>query len=133
MANTTQALPAGAISLPADPKHPDGNWAVLLDFETLDFGAVLDILGSIKGGEGYGKASNDLRTALVAALVTNWSFDLPLPADDATLRRLPSPAGLALFRAVEPAFKMINGSGTKPVLTKETLADEGSPTGGSSA
>lgn len=133
MTNTPQVLPAGAIPLPADPKHPDGNWAVLRDLDTLDFGAVMDILGSMKGGEGYGKASTELRTALVAELVTNWSFDLPMPVTAASLRMLPSAAGLALFRAVEPAYKMINGSGTKPILTKETLADQGSPTGGSSA
>lgn len=133
MTKTTQPLPAGAIPLPADPKHPDGSWAVLTDFETLDFGAVMDILGSIKGGQGYGSASNELRIATVAALVTNWSFDLPLPATEATLRMLPSKAGIALFQAVQPAVKMINGVGTKPVLTKETLDDKGSPTGGSSA
>lgn len=132
MTNTEQALPAGAIPLPADSKHPEGNWAVLRDIDELDFGEVMDILGSMTGGQGYGKASTELRTGLLVALVKNWSFDLPLPAEAATIRRLPSAPGLALFRAIEPAYRMINGKGTAPALTKESLGDKASPTGGSS-
>lgn len=127
---TAPALPAGAIELPGD------QWAVLAPLEELDFGDVLDMLTSMKGGEGIGKAATELRTAILARVIKNWSLPLPTPADGggpAVLRRISDPTvGLALFRAIEPIYRVINGY-NRPVMTEKSLQDEASPTGGSNA
>jgi hypothetical protein len=130
---TAPALPAGATALPPDPNNPGSPaWVVLGSPDELDFGDVMDALGSMKGGQGIGKAGVELRTAILCRLIKNWSFPFPMPATPETLRRLPMAAGLALYREIHPVYDMINGNSTKPVLTKETLEDKGSPTGGSS-
>lgn len=127
--------PAGAVELPRDPKKPEAPaWVVLDDGDNLDFGDVQDILATIKAGGTAGQNAVDMRDAILARLVKNWSYDLPLPSDGgpSVLRRLPGAAGLALYREIKPIYSMISGLGTKITVSQETIEDQASPTTGSS-
>lgn len=53
--------------------------------------------------------ADDMREALLARIITGWSFDLPLPvADPASLDKLPLDAYDALIEATEVHFKAVD-------------------------
>lgn len=126
--STTLPLPARAKPLPATPTHPEGNWVVLRDLESLSGKDVKKIIGAVKVGSSGGEALIQQREAAMELLIENWSLDLPIPATPAVTDRLPGAVLPALMQLVEPARLMAVGVGIAPVLTKATYEDQASPT-----
>jgi hypothetical protein len=117
-------LPAGATAL------PHANWVVLQSHHDWNAGDLMDVMAAMTGGQGIGHARMQQRNAILTKAVTNWSYPLPMPVTTETLRRLPGHALAALYALTKPYNDLLNGTSITPVLDKDTLADDASPTPG---
>jgi hypothetical protein len=105
-------------------------WAEIKDVKELLSGDVKAVRNAMRvtvdreGNRSYSTGEEDqMADAMLIRCVTNWSFPLPVPADDPTsLDKLPPAAYEELKRAVEPHFALIH-----PVPSVKTSS--GSSTG----
>lgn len=108
---TDTPLPIAATPGAPDGAHflPSGNWVALRDAKQLTRG---DKKQMVKQANVEGLTAIDsgyvIYEALLAKLVTAWSYALPLPADDLNgLDALPIEDDTALSELVEPARELL--------------------------
>lgn len=102
--------------VPLDPDRPDEVWADLAEVNELTSGdvkavrRVIHVTVDADGNQSYSKGElDDVADEMLVRTVRNWSFPLPLPADDRTsLDKLPPAAYEELKEAVEPHIALIN-------------------------
>lgn len=108
---------------------PSGNWIELRDWRDLRRGDKKRAVSRVSDTERAAAAGYEVADGLLIALVTSWSYELPLPSqapesldllpmeDDGPIMELLQPAMRALFPAAANA------------ADKAQVADESSPTG----
>jgi len=125
------------VPLPEHPDHPGvEQWAELRDVSTLRAGdrkAVnktlrwkIDENGRIESTFSPGDM-DDLTNAVLARVIVNWSYALPLPqADPASLDELPLDAWEALEEATKPHRQALDFSRRRdPAETKGSTGSSG--------
>lgn len=106
---------------------PSGNWVTLRDWHELTRGDKRTVFAAIKPSEGT-TSGYDLDNGLLTVLVTNWSYELSLPARDAdSLERLPWGDDKALRDAVVSGRRALFPPAL-PNTPEEVKAQEADPT-----
>jgi hypothetical protein len=107
---------------------PSGAWIQLRDAKTLRRGDKKKAMSSVTGdGERLMAMAYEMTDGLLAVLVIDWSYQLPLPSESIeSLDLLPIEDDEALMKAIEPARALIFPEQPEP--TKKQLADPASPT-----
>lgn len=89
---------------------PSNNWFTVRDWHQLGRGAKREVLAAIKGDSAFTQGY-DITNGILAVLITNWSYKLPLPKvaigsldivppeDDAVFTEAAAPARRVLFPA----------------------------------
>ena len=107
---------------------PSGNWIEMRDWRELRRGDKKRAMSSITDVERVIAAGYEMTDGLLAILVTNWSYELPLPAQSAeALDLLPMEDDAALMQLVTPIITALfpkQPDGTDP----QQVADPASPT-----
>lgn len=118
-------------------RHPlasPGSWVDLRDPHDLRYGDKQRVQDVITDTERPLAATNQMRNALIALLVTNWQLpeQLPLPSQDiGVLSRLTIRDGNALENLVKPAQELLFPGTPEPETAEEqakAVADPASPT-----
>ena len=109
---------------------PD-SWAEIRDHKELLSGDLMDVQDSLTA-DAQSQLIRQLRNALLATLITSWSFQLPLPSADPKALRLLAPGDyLALVKLVGPAQEYLFPADPEPETAEqaeEALKDPASPT-----
>jgi hypothetical protein len=84
---------------------------------------VYDDAGNRVMPGGFGQRRNK---ALLAQIVTNWSFELPLPtaADPTALDKIPLLPWKRLVKKLDPWWEVINGDGDDPDDSDPTTSSD---------
>jgi hypothetical protein len=112
---------------------PSGNWIELRDWHDLRRGDKKRAMSAITDTTRLIATTYEMTDALLALLVTNWSYQLPIPSvSPQSIDLLPIEDDDALLKLVEPAMAGLNG--TKPDGDDPAqAADPASPTEPSAA
>jgi len=107
---------------------PSGNWIQLRDAKTLRRGDKKRAMANVSGDTDKIMAmAYDMTDGLLAVLIIDWSYDLPLPGESPqSLELLPIEDDEALMEAIEPARALVFPE--KPEPTPQQIADPASPT-----
>ncbi|MGE7437943.1 hypothetical protein [Kitasatospora sp. NPDC001175] len=108
---------------------PSGNWIELRDWRELRRGDKKKAMSRVTDFERVVAAGYEMTDGLLTLLVTNWSYELPLPSiSQQSLDLLPMEDDNALMTLVQPAIRALF-----PAQADDTdpgqLQDEASPTG----
>ncbi|MFJ2630829.1 hypothetical protein ACIO6U_02545 [Streptomyces sp. NPDC087422] len=113
---------------------PSGAWIQLKDARTLRRGDKKKAMANVNGeGDKLLAMAYEMTDGLLAVLVIDWSYDLPLPSQSLeSLDLLPIEDDDALMKAIEPARAVIFPEPANPADPKQ-IADPASPTEPSAA
>jgi hypothetical protein len=113
---------------------PSGNWIQLKDAKTLRRGDKKRALAAVAGDtEKLMAMAYDMADGLLAVLVIDWSYDLPIPSQSLeSLDLLPIEDDEALMKAIEPAQALVFPQPANPADPKQ-VEDPASPTEPSAA
>lgn len=108
---------------------PSGNWIELRDWRELRRGDKKKAMSAITDLDHAIATAYQMTDALLVMLVTNWSYQLPLPSQSpSSVDLLPIEDDDALMKLIQPA--MTGLTGTKPDSSDpEQATDPASPTG----
>lgn len=119
-------------------RHPlasPDSWVELRDPKELLAGDQMDIQDAMTGDGGA--MLRQMKAAIAAVLVENWSLPLPVPSKDPqALRLMTIPDYQALKKLLDPAEDLIFPSDPEPedaAALAEAEADPASPTGDAAA
>jgi hypothetical protein len=113
---------------------PSGNWIQLKDAKTLRRGDKKRALAAVAGDtEKLMAMAYDMADGLLAVLVIDWSYDLPIPSKSLeSLDLLPIEDDEALMKAIEPARTLVFPEPANPADPMQ-VQDPASPTEPSAA
>lgn len=112
---------------------PSGAWIQLRDAKTLRRGDKKKAISMVTDTERVVKMAYEMTDGLLAVLVMDWSYDLPLPSASLdSLDLLPIEDDDALMAAIEPARALVFPDPADP-KDKKQQEDPASPTGPSAA
>ncbi|MFI1165655.1 hypothetical protein ACH4UM_19070 [Streptomyces sp. NPDC020801] len=112
---------------------PSGNWIQLRDAKTLRRGDKKRAISSVTDTDRVVKMAYEMTDGLLAVLVIDWSYELPLPSKSLeSLDLLPVEDDDALMKAIEPARLLIFPEQPNPADPKQR-EDPASPTEPSAA
>lgn len=116
---------------------PSGNWIQLRDAKTLRRGDKKKAMAMVSDTERVLQMAYEMTDGLLAVLIIDWSYQLPLPsASLESLNLLPIEDDEALMKAIEPARALVFPESPDPKDEKQlqaALADPASPTEPSAA
>jgi hypothetical protein len=116
---------------------PSGNWIQMRDAKTLRRGDKKKAMSAVTDTERVMKMAYDMTDGLLAVLIIDWSYELPLPSTSPeSLELLPIEDDDALMKAIEPARALVFPDSPEPKdekQLKEQLANPASPTEPSAA
>lgn len=114
-----------------------GNWIQMRDAKTLRRGDKKKAMSAVTDTERVMKMAYDMTDGLLAVLIIDWSYELPLPSTSPeSLELLPIEDDDALMKAIEPARALVFPDSPEPKdekQLKEQLANPASPTEPSAA
>lgn len=112
---------------------PSGNWIQLRDAHTLRRGDKKKAISLVSDAERVVKMAYEMTDGLLAVLVMDWSYSLPLPSESIeSLDLLPIEDDEALMEAIEPARRLVFPEPPNPA-DKKQQQDPASPTAPSAA
>lgn len=118
---------SGPLAADGTVRTPSDNWITLRDWHELTRGDKRTVFSAIKPSDGT-TSGYDLDNGLLTVLVTNWSYDVPLPTRDAgALDQLPWGDDKALRDAVTAAKRALFPPAL-PSTPEEVRAQEADPT-----
>lgn len=116
-----------------------GRWAEVVEPDDMTHGVKMRVQALLPGPENDKHMyinELEMREALIAHLVTSWSFDLPLPGGDpAKLADVPGWAYDALVKAAEPHWRSLDflrigeSSSNSETSSTDTESPDSSPDG----
>lgn len=111
---------------------PSGAWIQLRDATTLRRGDKKKAISMVTDTDKVVRMAYEMTDGLLAVMVMDWSYALPLPGDSLeSLDLLPIEDDEALMAAIEPARKLVFPEPANPA-DKQQREDPASPTGPSS-
>lgn len=116
---------------------PSGNWIQMRDAKTLRRGDKKKAMSAVTDTERVMKMAYDMTDGLLAVLIIDWSYELPLPSvSPESLELLPIEDDEALMKAIEPARALVFPESPEPKDEKQlkaALDNPASPTEPSAA
>jgi hypothetical protein len=107
---------------------PSGAWIELRDWRELRRGDKQDVMAGISDPEQLMSMMFQVTNGLLALLITNWSYEYPIPAKaPESLRLLPLSDDDALTALVQPAIRALFPGKADPA-DEGQRKDEASPT-----
>lgn len=106
---------------------PSGNWIELRDWRELRRGDKKKALSGITDMDRIVSAGYEMADGLLLMLVTNWSYELPVPSvAPGSLDLLPMEDDQAIMALVQPAIRALFATANPADPAQQ--ADEASPT-----
>ena len=107
---------------------PSGNWIQLRDAKTLRRGDKKRAISMVTDTDKVVQMAYEMTDGLLAVLVMDWSYELPLPGTSLeSLDLLPIEDDDALMKAIEPARLLVFPDQPNPADPKQ-VEDPASPT-----